>query len=190
MTIDPNNLQAIKQSNDQAIPKGRVRDPQRTPDSNKKRAGKYPMVNSQEFVGGHKLTFDSTPGARTVEIYHGSGTYVQISEDGMTTKVCVGNSHDHFKEGVTITVDQNEDKKINGHSRISITGGSHIEIAGDANLVVAGDMNHFVGGNYNAVVSGDFNMQVSGSVNQTAGGDNTNKAGGNMKMKAAKIDLN
>jgi hypothetical protein len=176
MTIDPNNIDAIKNSNQEAIPKERNRDRERTPDQNKNRKGKYPMVHSQEFPGGHKITFDSTPGHRAIEIVHGSGTTWQIAEDGKSTKVTVGNTHEHHKEGVTITIDQNGDFKINGHARISVTGGAHIEVAGDLNLVTTGDMNHYVGGNLNTVVSGDHNMHVSGQLNQTAGGPMTVKA--------------
>lgn len=198
MSIDPNNIQSIKQSNNQAIPKERVRNRERTPDPNKNRQGKYPMVYSQEYVGGHKLTFDSTPGHRAVEVVHGSGTYWQIAEDGQSTKVTVGNSHEHYKEGVTLSIDQNGDIKISGHARISITGGAHIEVKGDTNLVTTGDMNQFIGGNMNTVVAGDHNMHVSGSLNQTAGADFTMKSGGtsamesggNMSKKAPKIDLN
>lgn len=190
MSIDPNNLESIKESNHQAIPKERTRNRERTPDPKKNRNGKYPMVHSQEFVGGHKLTFDSTPGHRAVEIVHGSGTYWQIAEDGQSTKVTVGNSHEHYKEGVTISIDQNGDIKIGGHARISISGGAHIEVKGDTNLVTMGDMNHFVGGNLNTVVSGDHNMHVSGSLNQTSGGKFTMQSSGNMSQKAPKIDLN
>ncbi len=182
--IDPNDIDAIKQSNAQAIPKARNRERERTPDQKKNRKGKYPMVYSQEFPGGHKMTFDSTPGHRAIEIVHGSGTTWQIAEDGKSTKVVVGNSHEHYKEGVTLTIDQNGDIKINGHTRLSITGGAHIEIAGDTNLVTTGDMNHFVGGNLNTVVNGDHNMHVTGNLNQTAGADHNMKVKGNLNQTA------
>lgn len=176
MNIDPNDLESIKNSNDQAVPKDRNRDRNRTPDMDANRNGKYPMVNSQEYVGGHKVTIDSTPGHRTMEWVHGSGTMWQIAEDGKTTKITVGNSHEHFKEGVTITVDQNYDIKIAGHMRISVDGGAHIEVKGDTALVTTGDMTTFVGGNHNVVVQGDHNIHVSGQMNVTAGGKMTQTA--------------
>lgn len=188
--IDPNNLEAIKQSNDQAIPKERNRDRNRTPNMDDNRNAKYPMVQSQEYVGGHKLTFDSTPGHRTFELVHGSGTIVQIAEDGKTTSITVGNAHSHFKEGVTITVDQNHDVKVAGHMRLSVDGGAHIEVKGDVALMTTGDMTHFVGGNLNTVVNGDHNMHVSGKMNSTSGGDMTHTSSGNIIQKASEIHLN
>ena len=182
MAFDPNDIEGIKKSNKEAISKERVRDRERTPDTNKNRNGKYPMIFSQEFIGGHKLTFDSTPGHRVVELVHGSGTSWQIAEDGKETKIVVGNSHQHFKEGVTLSIDQNGDIKIEGHARISVGGGAHIEVKGDASLVVAGDMNQFVGGNMNLAVNGNYNQQVSGESNMTSGG--------NMQLTAPRIDHN
>jgi hypothetical protein len=188
--MNPNDIEGIKKSNHEALKKERIRDRERTPDANKNRKGKYGLVNSQEYIGGHRLTFDSTPGSRVVEVAHGSGTYWQVAEDGKETKVTVGNSHQHYKEGVTISIDQNGDIKIAGHARIVIGGGAHIEVKGDVNLVTAGDMTQFIGGNMNQVIGGDLNQHVGGKVSLTSGGTNDIVAGGDIKVSAPRIDLN
>lgn len=214
MSLDPNDLQAIAQANKQAISKKRNRERERTPDANKYNQGKYPMRNVQEYVGGHRVTFDSTPGHRVMERYHGSGTYEQWSEDGTETKVVVGNVQQHMKEGYTLTIDQNGDIRIEGHARVIIGGGAHIEIKGDVNLTTTGNMTQTVGGDYKQVVLGNMITSVAGTMStisqgdqlaktganyttdvkanykMESGGTSDMKSGGNMTKKAPRIDLN
>jgi hypothetical protein len=214
MSLDPNDLQAIAESNKQAISKQRNRERERTPDASKYNKGKYPMRKVEEHVGGHRITVDSTPGHRVMERYHGSGTYEQWSEDGTETKVVVGNVQQHMKEGYTLSIDQNGDIRIEGHARLVIGGGAHIEVKGDMSMVVTGDMSQTVTGNFNQVVVGDmittvggkhstisqgdqltktdanFTTQAASNYKMTAGGTSDMESKGNMTKKAPRIDLN
>lgn len=182
MSFDPNDLNAIQTSNEQAIPKERIRKPERTPDPDQFANPRFPMRKVEEHIGGHSFIVDSTPGHRIVERRHGSGTFEQWSEDGMQIKVIVGNSHEHVKEGYTLTVDQNGDILIKGHARVSIEGGAHVEVKGDCDLVVTGNMSHTVIGDYNVEVVGNYNVHATGEINTTA--DN------NQNIKGAEIHLN
>ena len=179
MAIDPNDLEAIKQSNKQALTKQRNRETERTPDANKYSKGKYPMRNVQEYVGGHRITVDSTPGYRIMERFHGSGTFEQWSEDGTETKVVVGNVQQHMKEGYSLTIDQNGDIRIEGHARVSIGGGAHVEIKGDATIYCQGDWTQYVNGNYNLTVTGHLSMSSSGNHNVATEGDRNVDIAGN-----------
>jgi hypothetical protein len=158
------------------------------------------------YPDGTEVHFDSTPGYSCYEFRHSSGAVYQIADDGMETRISVGNVHDYKKEGYTLTVDQNGDITIKGHLRMSVEGGAHVEVKGDTNLVTTGDMNMYVGGNFNQVVSGTYNLQVTGPINTTtganhnlnargnykmeAGGSSLMESRGNMTKKAPKIDLN
>jgi hypothetical protein len=158
------------------------------------------------YPDGTEVHYDSTPGYSAYEFRHSSGHVYQIADDGMETRISVGNVHDYKKEGYTLTIDQNGDITINGHARLSVEGGAHIEVKGDTNLVTAGDMNMYVGGNFNQVVSGTYNLQATGPINTTtganhnlnargnynmeAGGASNMESRGNMTKKAPRIDLN
>lgn len=50
------------------------------PDSKYK--AKYPYNNTMTTRSGHLLEFDDTPGAERVQIYHKSGSYIEILPDG------------------------------------------------------------------------------------------------------------
>ena len=185
-----NNPKAIAESNTLAIKKTRTRSRTRTPDASKNNNAKYPMRSVQEFIGGHRQVFDSTPGSRVVGTAHGSGTFQQWSEDGTEIKVVVGNKHEHLKEGYTLTIGQNGDIKIEGHARVSVGGGAHIEVRGDVSIVSTGSITQFAAKDYNIVAGGKINLLARKSLNLSTDGTHTVKSGGSLTMKAPKIDLN
>lgn len=214
MGVDPNDLDSIKQSNEQAIPKGRDRQDERFTDVEQFNKAKYPLRKVTEHVGGHTVTVDSTPGYRIVETAHGSGTHQTWTEDGAEYKMVVGNQHQYVKEGYTLTVDQNGDIRIEGHARLIIGGGAHIEVDGDVSLVATGSMSQHINGNYKTVVLGNmvtsvagtmsmisqgdqltktganFTTNAAGNYKMNSGGTSTMESGGGMTKKAPKIDLN
>jgi hypothetical protein len=136
------------------------------------------------YPDGTEVHFDSTPGYSCYEFRHSSGHVYQIADDGMETRISVGNVHDYKKEGYTLTIDQNGDITIGGHARISVGGGAHVEVFGDTNLVTTGDMNMYVGGNFNQTVSGEYNLNVTGKINTTTGSDHNQFARANINTDA------
>lgn len=212
--FNPNDLKSIASAVTEAFSKERSRPRERTPNPEQYNKGKYPMRNVQEYPGGHRITFDSTPGYRVMERIHGSGTLETWSEDGSETKIVVGNVQQHIKEGYTLTIDQNGDIRIEGHARVCVGGGVHVEIKGDSTLYCDGNWTQYVGGNYNLIVTGSLNMSSGGDHNVATAknrnakikGNDTNevkgfktteisgksdeKSGGNMTKIAPKIDLN
>jgi hypothetical protein len=201
-----NDPDAIRVSNYEAINRTRIRSATRTPDASKNNNSKYPMRTVQEYIGGHRQVYDSTPGSRVVEFAHGSGTFQQWSEDGTEIRVVVGNKHEHLKEGYTLTVGQNGDIRIEGHARVSVGGGCHIEVAGDASIVSTGTITHYASKDYNIVAGGSVNImgqrglnlstdgahkvKVNGDHTAKIGGKSDVNSGGNMTIQAPKIDLN
>ena len=158
MGVQADDTESIIESNKQAVKKERIRHNSRTPDASKNNKGIYPLRSVQEYIGGHRVVFDSTPGARVVETAHGSGTFQQWAEDGGEIKVVVGNAHHHMKEGYTLTVNQQGDIKIDGHCRVSVGGGVHLEVRGDVSVVTTGTITHYTSRNYNIVAGGKVNI--------------------------------
>lgn len=168
------------------IKKDRTKPDSRNPiDDYKNNRNPIPYLNRVTvYPDGTEVHFDSTPGYSCYEFRHSSGAVYQIADDGMETKICVGNVHDYKKEGYTLTIDQNGDITIGGHARISVGGGAHVEVKGDTNLVTTGDMNMYVGGNFNQTVAGEYNLQVTGDINTTTGSVHNQYARGNINTNA------
>jgi hypothetical protein len=161
-------------------------------------ATQYP--HNQCFVTkcGHEIHFDNTPGKERIRITHAKGTYTEWSADGNRTDFTVGHHQDYRKGGWTMTIDENGDVKIAGHSRINISGGEHKTTKGDSDSVTGGHSSIVVGGNAKIAVAGDAYMGVKGDMNMNVGGSVSMKVAGDMTMetqgthtiKAAKIDMN
>lgn len=110
------------------------RDKERLPKSDYKPV--YPLNRAEITPGGHEFHLDDTPGNRRIRLGHNSGSYFEFGDDGRSVNVVVGNEHKYNKQGVTISIDQNNDVKIGGHNTLKVTGGSHVEISGESKVVL------------------------------------------------------
>ena len=84
----------------------------------------YPYNQVFETPAGHQMQIDNTPGHERVFWRHSSGTYTEISADGKTVNFSVGDVKSYGKGGFSLTVDENGDIKMTGHSRLVVGGGS------------------------------------------------------------------
>lgn len=149
----------------------------------------YPYNKVWESPSGHVIHHDDTPGAERYFHRHPSGTYTEISADGKIINFNVGDSKTYNKAGVSITIDENGDIKISGHSRFVVGGGLHGEIAGEAGIFVGGDLALAGMGNVNMRAKGLY-FGSDGSLNINCGGNINIVSGGNIKINGKRIDLN
>jgi hypothetical protein len=147
-----------------------------------------PLNMSHNYPGGMQTEFDSTPGYERIRIYHPSGSFTEIRADGARVEVSQGNKFDYSKQGYTLTIDQNGDVSLKGHSRLSIEGGVHMEVKGNMHSVVMGDHVEFVSGNKKSFVMGNSDTHVGGALNQSAK-TMTQYSGGEMSMKGTSIAM-
>jgi len=157
----------------------------------------YSKVRVEETPGGHKITYDDTPGARRYRLEHPSGTYTEISEDGKVVQVNVANRHVYDKGGLTLSIQENGDIKIGGSARLSIGDGAHIEVGGDAAIAIGGDAVVHSHGNLKMGAAdvyigsrGNMDLNCSGNFNLLVGGTTNIASDGNMTQSAPRIDLN
>lgn len=98
-------------------------------------AAKYPFNKVMRTEGGHVIEVDDTTGHERLHVYHTSGTYVEINQDGrMITKV----NDDDFQ-----IVANNREVYIKGNVNIQVDGNYTLNVTGD--IVMNGrtiNMNH------------------------------------------------
>lgn len=158
--------------------------------------GEYPNNRVFQTAGGHRIEWGEEAGKEYFNIYTPSGSSYSFYPDGTTFSVSVGENVQYNKSGVTITIDENQDIHIKGHSKIQVGGGSHIEVQGDAGVLVGGDVAMATMGNIGLMskgnmylgVKGDMNIAVEGSMKTEVKGSSTVLAEGNMTM-ATKGDM-
>lgn len=171
--------------------KPRSLDPKEDEDAFK--GGKNPWIKCDRTESGHMTVWCDTKGATYVFNAHQSGTYSLVKHDGTSTSVSVGDIEQYGKGGMTLTVDENQDVKLHGHSRLVMGGGSYVEVAGDGAIGVAGETTVFSKGNLNAHmdnmymgvkgnakfhVDGNMDMQIKGDMTTDVAGDQSTKTGG------------
>lgn len=83
---------------------------------------KYPYNKVIRTEGGHVIELDDTPNFERIHVYHKSGTYIEINEEGRMVTKAAGDKFD-------ITVKDNQ---------VSIGGNATVEIKGNVNLTVGG----------------------------------------------------
>lgn len=87
---------------------------------------KYPHNKVMRTSSGHTIEFDDTPGASRIHIYHKSGTYIEINDDG--TKVSKSVKDDYH------LVANNQTIYIGGDAKINIEGDLNVKINGKTNI--------------------------------------------------------
>jgi hypothetical protein len=155
-------------------------------------AAKYPYNKTFTTEGGHAVEFDDTPGAERIHIFHKSGTYVEIDNEGTRVDKTVGDKY-------SIMIGS-EYVYLKGTMRIVVEGDADISVAGDAQVDVDGETRAYLMGGTNIVAAkdvkltnpdGDITVSSQGDLTLTAGGALTLESQGNMTLRSTvRIDLN
>ena len=145
-------------------------------------AAQYPYNNVRTSEGGITEEFDNTPNAIRYQLYHPSGTYTEIDNNGTTVNRIVGDSYEILDRNGNITIRGNCNITVEGDANILSQNNVNLEVYGDCNAVVKNDFNTTVHGNMNTYVQGEYNMRAS-SINMESMEGNVNI------ISAAEYDL-
>lgn len=137
-------------------------------------AAKYPYNHVRESESHHVEEFDDTEGAERYLIYHKTGTFEEMHNDGSKVTKVKKDNYD--------IVYGNDFVDIYGNCTVTIHGNSHLRVNGNANIEVDGNLREHIHGNYKLNVDGSFDLQVNG--HHYANSDT------HEKRTAPRIDLN
>jgi hypothetical protein len=135
---------------------------------------------------GHKIEIDNSPGDRRIHVYHASGAFIEIQDDGARISKII-NYDQEYVDGVKETVVHGRfSLTIDGDYEINVTGKMKLEV-GDFELVSHKDINLKSDGNTLQEHGGDQRVQVNGHTSHRTsknrdvitGGDNTVNTMGN-----------
>lgn len=114
--------------------------------------GEYPYNKVIQTESGHIIEMDDTPGAERLQVYHRTGTFVEIDSNGSVVKKTKGSNYE--------IIDKNGYISVAGEAAVSVKGNVRVYIGGDANIEVEGDTN--------LTCFNDITMQASGRVDISA----------------------
>ena len=81
----------------------------------------YPFQKVWQAQGGIKIVWGDEENKQFVRFITPSGTAWEVYPDGKIQHIHVGDNKTYNKGGVTITVDENNDVKINGHNKLLVS---------------------------------------------------------------------
>lgn len=87
---------------------------------------KYPYNKVTQTESGHVLEVDDTPGFERLHMFHRTGTYVEVDQDGNRVDKIVGN-------GVEVTL-KNQTVFIQGNVNIQVKGNYNLTVDGNINI--------------------------------------------------------
>ena len=164
----------------------------------------YPLNHVYETETGHLLEFDDTPDHARINIFHKSGTYMELSKNGTRVNHTAGDEHNtalnrftNIKDNETLTVNGsmkilvNTDRIEGQNFDIQIDDGANLNIQvdrGAANIVVKGNVNLKADGDLNANAA-NISLNSEGKFNMIAGSD-IKISGASVDIDGTPIDLN
>lgn len=174
---------------------------------------RYPHNHVIETESGHVVEMDDTPERQRIHMYHRTGTFVEIDQNGTWHQRVVGdhygvflrNNHVYIKGDYDVTVDNATRVQARDVLEIEVLGKTTINVKNDAVINVAGDLNtrakniymeaeekfHLSAGSGFYVKSdAELHLKSDGSMYHEAGGSMNIKSGGNMSLDGSIIDLN
>ena len=156
----------------------------------------YPLNHVYETETGHLMEFDDTPDHARINIFHNSGTYMELSKNGTRVNHTAGDEHNtalnrftNIKDNETLTVNGsmkilvNTDRIEGQNFDIQIDDGANLNIQvdnGAANIVVKGNVNLKADGDLNANAA-NISLNSEGKFNMIAGSD--------IKISGASVDI-
>jgi hypothetical protein len=142
------------------------------------KSAKYLGNHVTTTESGHKIEIDNSPGDRRLHIYHASGTFIEIKDDGMRISKIVAKDQEY--------VTGDKDQVIHGNFFVHVDGDYTMKVekkfkleVGDFELISHKDMNFKSEGNTLQEHGGDQRVQVNGFASHRASKDRDIITGGN-----------
>jgi len=92
----------------------------------------YPYNQVIETEAGHVIELDNTPGAERIQVFHKSGSYIEIDVNGSMVRKTVGENYE--------ITDRNNFVYVKGAHSLTVEGQTNILVKSDAKIQVDGDL--------------------------------------------------
>ncbi len=124
----------------------------------------YPYNKVLQTESGHIIEMDDTPGAERLQVYHRSGTFIEIDPSGTIIKRTKGTSYEIIDRNGYIAVMGDAHLSVSGATKIYVGGNADIEVEGDTNIKSLNDVTVQAAGKMNLSATEELNI-ASANVN-------------------------
>ena len=134
-------------------------------------AAKYPFNHAWQTQSGHAIEVDDTPANERLQVYHKSGTYVEINKDG---QIVIKSTDDSYEI-------------VSGDKTLYVKGTCNIEVQGDCNITAAADVNISAGSGIVLDAAGGLNIVNSGNITTDGNISSGSGASGTFTSSTGKV---
>jgi|GEM_PF-5897650 len=118
----------------------------------------YPYNKVLQTESGHIIEMDDTPGAERLQVYHKSGTFIEIDPNGTVIKRTKGSSYEIIDRNGYIAVSGDAHLSVSGSIKIYVGGNADIEVEGDTNIKSLNDVTVQAAGKMNLSATEEINI--------------------------------
>ena len=122
---------------------------------------KYPFNHVWQTQSGHVIEVDDSPDASRLHVYHKSGTYIEVNNDGQKVTKVVDKDFEIVVKDKTVYVGGNLNIEVKGNVTLKVDGSVDGEVKGDTNLTVDGSVTGNVKGDTSLTIDGSFTGKAS-----------------------------
>ncbi len=141
----------------------------------------YPFNKVLATESGHVMEFDDTENSKRVHLYHTSGTFIEIDDNGTQVNRIVGDGFQILERNGNVFVTGALNVTVNGATNLKVGNALNVDVSGVTNINIFNNANVNIGGTANLAVKDSFNVHAK-SVNIESDTD--------FNIKASKLNLN
>jgi len=101
--------------------------------------GEYPYNQVIETEAGHVIELDSTPGAERIQVFHKTGSYIEIDVNGSMVRKVIGDNYEVIDRNNLVYVKGAQQLTVDGKTSILVRDDAVIDVEGNLTLTSHGD---------------------------------------------------
>ena len=94
----------------------------------------YPYNRVYQSESGHIVEFDDTPNKERIHVFHRTGTYTEINQEGRRVNKIVGDDIEVVLKDKTVYIQGNAKVEIKGNVDVTVNGNYNLNVSGDIKI--------------------------------------------------------
>ena len=94
----------------------------------------YPYNRVYQSESGHIVELDDTPNKERIHIFHRTGTYTEINQEGRRVNKIVGDDIEVVLKDKTVYIQGNAKVEIKGNVDVNVNGNYNLNVSGDIKI--------------------------------------------------------
>lgn len=124
----------------------------------------YPYNRVYQSESGHVVEIDDTPNKERIHVFHRSGTYMEVNQEGRRVNKIVDDDIEVVLKDKTVYIQGNAKVEVKGNVSVKVDGNYNLEVSGD--IKINGKTINLNNGSKGAARTGDGTQNESGPDSQ------------------------